>query len=147
GRAELADVPLFGDPNIDRTQAVITTAEGGYMVQDVGAAPQLRVDGQPVASAWLRDGMDLELGRHRLRFSARTGTAVSSLAPPWPPPVAPSSLAAAPDFGAAPAWTSGPGAMQDDLLASAGPGVPPPIRLRAEEGPHAGATFAVPPGH
>lgn len=146
GRAELADIPLFGDPSIDRTQAVITAAEGGYMVQDVGAAPQLRVDGQPVASTWLRDGMDLELGRHRLRFSARMGAAVHSLDPPWPATVEPSPLETARALEASPGWAPAPPPAPDEPHAPAWPGSAPPIRLRAEEGPHAGATFPVPPG-
>src|SRR5207237_3577872 len=56
GRAELADIPLFGDITLDRSQAVIAVSGGGYSVQETGSSPLLRIDGQPTAFAPLQDG-------------------------------------------------------------------------------------------
>jgi pSer/pThr/pTyr-binding forkhead associated (FHA) protein len=153
GRAELADLPLFGDASLDRTQAIARPADGGYLIEEVGGRPLLRVDGQPATSGWLNDGSLLELGRHRLRFSMR-GTS-GSAAGPFSPPAAPLLAAVVPPLvqgsgdGNPAGWQAAgagwPADVPEELgIAPAGPGGA--IRLRAEAGPHAGAVFPVPPG-
>ncbi len=146
GRAELADIPLFGDASIDRTQAVVADTGDGYSIQEVGPAGVLRVNGQPAAGLGgrilLLDGTLIELGRHRLRFCLRAGQGV--------------------DVRGAPA-SAGPGSVDEGPVGFATSTPPhvhtsthphlhtPPsptgrIRLRAESGPHLSAVFDIPPG-
>jgi len=86
GRDELVDVPLFGDPAVDRRQAELTLFPQP-MVRDVGINALLRVNGVPVREAALGDGTIVEIGRHRLVFHHRHvgHVPVAELAPAAPP--------------------------------------------------------------
>jgi pSer/pThr/pTyr-binding forkhead associated (FHA) protein len=148
GRDELADVPLFGDTTIARRQALLSTSAGGYTVREVGDASVLRVDGQPAATARLQDGSLLELGRHRLTFHCRA--AAADRIPFGPELLQTASYEGRARVAASPPLVGSPvGPLLEESpaprLEAANPaGLRPPIRLRAEAGPLAGAVFLVP---
>jgi pSer/pThr/pTyr-binding forkhead associated (FHA) protein len=154
GRDELVDVPLFGDPSVGKRQAEITL-HPHPQITEVGETPLLRVDGVPVRSAALADGMTVEIGRHRLRFHHRYETQVSAASPvplspspmqdrgavaPSPPSPAPTWLGEEPPPGA---WTGAPAAPP--------PGWPAPVTteggcgpvLRIVAGPNAGSVVSL----
>lgn len=72
GRAEGADIPLFGDQGVEKKHAKIVSEEGQYVLVD-GTAPggtfvnEERVDGRIA----LRSGDEIRMGRSVLRFYER----------------------------------------------------------------------------
>jgi len=74
GKDELADVPLFGDNEIERRHAVLSL-EPEPVIREVAARSLLLVDGQPVRATELHDGAVIQIGSHRMRFRSRGGRA------------------------------------------------------------------------
>ncbi len=143
GRDELADVPLFGDPRVERRHALIEFAPAP-VIRDLASSGLLHVDGQPVQEAALYDGAVIQLGRHRFRFhhcQVKRGSAVHAAADrlvhsPW------TALPAAAPGGAArdpvPASPASP--------LSSGPVPPVPSGMeRTLIGPEAGVLAAPAP--
>jgi pSer/pThr/pTyr-binding forkhead associated (FHA) protein len=134
GRNEMADIPIFGDPQVQRLHARLVKSNAGVMV---AAEPGLAVtvNGQPTARAVLADGDVVGIGAHRFRFgSRRAASAAAPLAPegsPWQ--TAPGGIGAIP-----------PGAVAPPL---AGPGIGVAVsQLMAVAGPHTGAVYPLTPG-
>ena len=71
GRDELADLPLFGDPAVEKRAAVIQLSPLP-LIQETALFPLLRVNGVPLRGGALADGDLIEIGSHRLRFRYRT---------------------------------------------------------------------------
>lgn len=69
GRAELSDVPLFGDVAVARHHATIRRAGGGFVVE--AAAPGVRLNGQGVQSAPLSDGDVIGIASREIEFHQR----------------------------------------------------------------------------
>jgi pSer/pThr/pTyr-binding forkhead associated (FHA) protein len=74
GRAELSDIPLYGDPQIARTHAVVVALpSGGFVIRDVSETPvgvilnDRRVDGE----APLRTGDQIRIASRLLVFYER----------------------------------------------------------------------------
>lgn len=143
GRAELSDVPLFGDTHIARTHAVLIAQPGGrFVLRDEGGPAGTLVNGERITGAVpVRDGDTIQIGGRTLIFHERltrrrTEAAPKDVAAPRPaatglpsladslPPLTPAGI------GAAPVLTNGSGG-------------PPPVgpRLVATSGPYAGRTF------
>lgn len=72
GRAEGCDLPLFGDPSVEKQHARIVLRQGRYWLEDLDAPEGTFLNGarltRPVA---LRDGDLIEVGRAVLRFGER----------------------------------------------------------------------------
>ena len=92
GRSELADIGLFGDPNIAPTHAAIESlpAQNRHRLRAVMEgnkrgteyAPPL-VNGQPVAGEqWLVDGDTLQIGKRTLLFQEKATRKGAASAPP-----------------------------------------------------------------
>lgn len=102
GSAEVADVPLFGDPTILPRHASITKTPQGYRLSPLPGA-QVGVGGAPSAAGVLQDGDLIDLGKFRLLYRERAkGAAQPSAAPR--PVVAPSPVAPPPAPPPPPAW-------------------------------------------
>lgn len=106
GRDELAEVPLFGDIQVERRHATLSL-QPQPVIRETGAVNLLRVDGHPVREAMLQDGSLIEIGRHRLRFHHRDLPAgvAQPMVVAMPTPVAPQSC---PAWNAAPAYATPP---------------------------------------
>lgn len=68
GRLPSCDVTL-DDPSVSRRHARIAQQDGRWTIEDLGSTNGLRINGQPVGRAQLRDGDRLELGGVALTFS------------------------------------------------------------------------------
>ena len=98
GRAELSDIPLFGDPNIARTHALIVALpNGSYLLRDVAGGTMLNE--RPLAGdSPLRTGDHIQLGSRLLIFYERvtrqpTAPAARDVAASAPRPMASSAAA------------------------------------------------------
>jgi hypothetical protein len=151
GRDELAEIPLFGDPAVERRHAVLALAPAP-LITEVAQALLLRVNGSPVREALLQDGSLVEIGKHRFRFHHRQ---LPAAAPPlveglprspWTSPPAlggPATVAVPlpaelpPPPGATDAWSADPALL-----------LPPGGRLllRVVSGPGAGQSVPLASG-
>ncbi|MBI1756573.1 MAG: FHA domain-containing protein [Fimbriimonas ginsengisoli] len=74
GRSETADVPLFGDPAIAPTHAVVLRSADQYWIADGGSGQPVLLNGQPLtAQAPLADGAVIQVGATCLRFMMKGG--------------------------------------------------------------------------
>ncbi|HLJ57602.1 MAG TPA: FHA domain-containing protein, partial [Chthonomonadaceae bacterium] len=153
GRNEMADVPLFGDPVVQRAHAAILV-DGAQAAVRADGAPVL-LNGQPVMMAALSDGDILGIGRHRIRFNARAGA--PQMAPRDPgrygQPAGPGAAGAPTAYGpigppfSAGAMAQPPGPARTLLASPLGAAAIPlapgaaAATLTAVSGPHAGAAF------
>lgn len=92
GRHELADVPLFGDPNVAPTHAQVIRRGGVYTLVDGGTPAGTFLNGQRITQAPLRDGDRINIGGFTLLFREKAGAAAKRArdlqrAVPPPPPV------------------------------------------------------------
>ncbi|BCW98642.1 MAG: hypothetical protein KatS3mg024_1469 [Armatimonadota bacterium] len=85
GRDELADIPLFGDPQIAKRHLIIRQVNGRY--EAVAAQPGLAfsVNGQMVSSAPLKDGDIIGVGSRQLEFHERVTRTAAGAAMGYPP--------------------------------------------------------------
>lgn len=74
GRRENADVPLFGDPNVLPTHAVIVREGNAYWLQQAGPSPVF-LNGQPVQRAPLGSQATIQVGGVALQFMLKAGSA------------------------------------------------------------------------
>ena len=89
GRAELADVALFGDPNIARAHAVLSAqGNGQFVLRDTSASPVgVLVNGQKITGqSPVRNGDQIQIAGRMLVFyermtNARTASAPKDVAP------------------------------------------------------------------
>lgn len=135
GRDELADVPLFGDPSVQRRHACLTL-KPAPIISIASPIAELQVDGFPVRDAALADGSLIEIGRHRLRFYHRE---VDEM-PPVPPPAEPKPAAA----GAAPARGRPRARTPQESAEAYTPGMP--VVLRVATGSAAGRVMTLSQG-
>lgn len=72
GRAEGCDIPLFGDPGVEKQHARILTQHGRYVLEDLDTPGGTFVNGQRLREpVELRAGDLIEVGRSALRFGER----------------------------------------------------------------------------
>lgn len=72
GRDELADIPIFGDPDVAERHAKITAQGPRYYIEDMGSFYGTAVNGAKVtAREPLRDGVTVEIGKTRFLFRDR----------------------------------------------------------------------------
>lgn len=81
GRDELADIPLFGDPAIQKRHALLTLANNAVTVT-ASAGAFLTVNNQPVGGSPLSEGDILGIGRHLFRFHSRRAVGPKPQLPP-----------------------------------------------------------------
>jgi len=166
GRAELSDIPLFGDPQIARNHAVLAAAPsgGGFVVRDTGESPLgVLVNGAKIAGVQpVRSGDQIQVGGRVLVFHerlTRTRTAPAARDVAAPRPAVPSPL---PSLADALPPVAGVGAPNRPLSPPVGLGggatrgatvAAPPLgatgaatRLVATSGPHTGAAFPLQAG-
>jgi pSer/pThr/pTyr-binding forkhead associated (FHA) protein len=79
GRDELADIPLFGDPNVAKQHAYLVLQNNSVSVQSASGV-NVSVNNSPTQSATLNDGDLLGVGRFHLRFSQKANLAVQAAA-------------------------------------------------------------------
>lgn len=160
GRAEVSDVPLFGDPNIARTHAVLVALPSGqYALRDTSGGAGLIVNGEritPDQPQIVRNGDQIQIANRLLVFHERLTKNRTAPAPrdvnrgPRPnAALSPSALPslsdlppAAPPNGGAGAFPSSPSSLIPHPSSLPGGGG----RLIATDGPHAGAAFTLRPG-
>jgi pSer/pThr/pTyr-binding forkhead associated (FHA) protein len=156
GRFELSDIPLFGDPSVARTHAILAAAPGGqFTVRDTGESESgVLVNGQRISSEIpVKNGDQIQLGNKLLVFYERltrepTVATPKDVAPSRPVDSGLPSLADLPKAET----TSGvwnpsvrPQTSQASRTIMVGnnttsPGGTP-SRLMTSSGPHAGTTF------
>lgn len=73
GRSEMAQIPLFGDPNVAPNHACIVRRGSGYVIMDAGSPAGIIVNGQRVAEAPLFHGSTIQIASHRLVFLTKRG--------------------------------------------------------------------------
>jgi pSer/pThr/pTyr-binding forkhead associated (FHA) protein len=146
GRAELSEIPLFGDPNIARTHAVIRAhPQGGFAIYDTSESPVgLRVNDSMVRGGEARQlisGDQIQVGGKTLIFyekavRTRTAQAPKDVAEPRAnrAPDLP-SLGDLPAGGIAPTMTTANTATTGRVS-----------RLVVIAGPHTGAQFPIATG-
>ncbi len=75
GRAEKAQIPLFGDPNIAPMHACITKQANAYTISDGGSPMGTYVNGQRITQAPLFHGAQIQVGSYQLQFLVKHGAA------------------------------------------------------------------------
>lgn len=167
GRAELSDVPLFGDPQIARTHAVLVAQpDGRYILRDTGESTLgVFLNGERIPGERpVRSGDQIQVGGRTLVFyerqtRTRTAPAPKDIAPTPRPTPAMTGGAGLPSLSELPApgeqGYSGMGASSGFAVSSAYGGSPAgrgselatsSARLIATSGPHTGAAFTLHPG-
>jgi pSer/pThr/pTyr-binding forkhead associated (FHA) protein len=68
GRSESAQIPLFGDPNVAPTHAMIRKHGNQYILQDAGTPIGTWVNGQRIQQAELRSGDTIQIAGFVLQF-------------------------------------------------------------------------------
>ena len=152
GRSELSDVPLFGDPAIERTHAVLQARDGGRWVLRDDSRAGVSVNGERIdGERPVRDGDRIRIGNRTLVFRERL-TRQRTVAPrrdvgAAPRPAALAGAATLSESLQAPAAratdSSGSGAAARPAAVLDGPPPGAGPHLIATSGPHAGATFAL----
>ena len=145
GRYELSDVPLFGDPSVARTHAIVAAQGGGrFLLRDTGESPTgVLVNGQRiVGEALVRNGDQIQLGGKLLVFYERFTKTPTAAEPKDVAPVRPAnnglpSLADLPQASVPNAARSAAEPIVNNSY---------PTRLVATGGPYAGMTFSLRPG-
>lgn len=74
GRSELSDIPLFGDPSIGKTHAVLAAQPGGgWALRDTSGGAGVLVNGSRIeGEARLRSGDEIQVGSKLLVFYERS---------------------------------------------------------------------------
>lgn len=68
GRSELADIPIFTDPDVSEQHALIRVNGKRYQVEDLGSAFGTKIAGNPITREILKDGDIIEIGKTRFLF-------------------------------------------------------------------------------
>ena len=146
GRAELSDIPLFGDTSVERLHAVLAARpDGRFVLRDQGSPAGTLVNGARISGETsVSDGDQIQVGGRTLIFyeratRQRTAPAPKDVAKPRPsagPSSLPSLGDSLPPLGAAGTAPAAPVVPTAD----GGP------RLVATSGPSAGKTFPFTPG-
>lgn len=134
GRSELDGIPLYGDPQIAKSHALLQKTNGTWTVSDRGQSPVgTLVNGQRIgASHVLRPGDRITIGSANLTFQLRNVTAYTQRIPAEAARTAPAASPVAPSQATQQGFTSAP------LQAAANP-----ISLRITGGPAAGQVISI----
>ncbi|MES2464854.1 MAG: FHA domain-containing protein [Armatimonadota bacterium] len=156
GRSELADVPLFGDPQIAKVHAMLYGQPGGqFMIRDVSNSPVGVVVNDTVVSGDhpIRDGDQIRIANRLLVFRERMTRNQPVPVPRDRPTAAPPSPVAVPPVGVGGSLPRssvgsdfGPGEITNRTAAAAMMAPPRSVspgaaKLTAVAGPHTGTTF------
>jgi FHA domain-containing protein/zinc ribbon protein len=71
GRSPDADV-FLDDVTVSRTHAVLSRADGGYVIEDNGSLNGTYVNRRRVEKARLEDGDEVQIGKYRLTYLSRS---------------------------------------------------------------------------
>ncbi|MGC4043694.1 MAG: FHA domain-containing protein [Armatimonas sp.] len=168
GRSELSDIPLYGDPTIAKTHAILASQPGGtWVLRDVSGGAGVRVNEAPVAQEIrVKSGDQIQIGSKLMVFyekSVKQYTARENRDVKRPSPNAPPMPGTSPYNlrGSEPPITGGQGGrnagmqtqgfsggMQTQTQGFSGGGFANPIggTLTVVAGPHAGQSFPLSPG-
>ena len=129
GRSELDGIPLYGDPQIAKSHALLQKVDGTWMLSDRGQSPiGTLVNGQRIgASHVLRPSDRITVGSANLTFQLRNVTAYTQRVPAEAARTAPAASPLAQGQATQQGFTSAP------IQAAANP-----ITLRITAGPAAG---------
>ena len=129
GRSELDGIPLYGDPQIAKSHALLQKVNGTWMLSDRGQSPVgTLVNGQRIgASHVLRPGDRISIGSANLTFQLRNVTAYTQRIPAEAARTAPAASPVAQSQATQQGFTTPP------MQAAANP-----ITLRITGGPAAG---------
>jgi pSer/pThr/pTyr-binding forkhead associated (FHA) protein len=129
GRSELDGIPLYGDPQIAKSHALLQKVNGTWMLSDRGQSPVgTLVNGQRIgASHVLRPGDRISIGSANLTFQLRNVTAYTQRIPAEAARTAPAASPIAQSQATQQGFTTTP------MQAAANP-----ITLRITGGPAAG---------
>jgi pSer/pThr/pTyr-binding forkhead associated (FHA) protein len=129
GRSELDGIPLYGDPQIAKSHALLQKVNGTWMLSDRGQSPLgTLVNGQRIgASHTLRPGDRISIGSANLTFQLRNVTAYTQRIPAEAARTAPAASPVAQSQATQQGFTTTP------MQAAANP-----ITLRITGGPAAG---------
>lgn len=83
GRSELADIPVFSDPDVAERHAVISVEGRVYMVQDMGSAFGTYVNGNKVTREYLNDGDVIMVGKTKFVFRDKMTSSASGARAPY----------------------------------------------------------------
>lgn len=145
GRNELCDIPLFGNPQIGKSHALIVAQpSGGYLVRDTGESPVgVLVNGTKVSGEQkLRSGDQIQIVDRVLVFfekQVRQRTVVESKDLKRPSANAPAQPGVSPYNLTPPSLAAPSGYPGREVRAGGG-------RLVVVAGPHAGQSFALQAG-
>lgn len=154
GRSELSDVPLYGDPGIAKTHAVLASQPGGsWVLRDVSGGAGVLVNGSRISEeVRVKSGDEIQVGSKLIVFyeksvkeyTARENRDVKRPSPnaaPMPG-VSPYSLGNNPapaPFPSGTPVTGGQGGFSGGYASTTG-------TLTVVAGPHAGQSFPLSPG-
>jgi pSer/pThr/pTyr-binding forkhead associated (FHA) protein len=134
GRSELDGIPLYGDPQIAKSHALLQKVNGTWMLSDRGQSPVgTLVNGQRIgASHTLRPGDRISIGSANLTFQLRNVTAYTQRVPAEAARTAPAASPVAQSQATQQGFTTTP------MQAAANP-----ITLRITGGPAAGQVISL----
>ena len=133
GRSELDGIPLYGDPQIAKSHAILQKVNGTWMLSDRGQSPVgTLVNGQRIgASHTLRPGDRISIGSANLTFQLRNVTAYTQRVPAEAARTAPAASPVAQSQATQQGFTAQPQAINN------------PVALRITGGPAAGQVISL----
>jgi pSer/pThr/pTyr-binding forkhead associated (FHA) protein len=133
GRSELDGIPLYGDPQIAKSHALLQKVNGTWMLSDRGQSPVgTLVNGQRIgASHTLRPGDRISIGSANLTFQLRNVTAYTQRIPAEAARTAPAASPVAQSQATQQGFTAQPQAINN------------PTALRITGGPAAGQVISL----
>ena len=134
GRSELDGIPLYGDPQIAKSHALLQKTNGTWLLSDRGQSPVgTLVNGQRIgASHVLRPGDRITIGSANLTFQLRNVTAYTQRVPAEAARTAPAANPVSQSQATQQGFTAAP--MQ---------AISNPIALRITGGPGAGQVISI----
>jgi len=82
GRDEFADIPVFGDPDVDQKHAIITAEGKRHLIEDAGSIYGTRLNGAKITRReLLTDGDQLEIGKTKFLYRDKATARSSSYRP------------------------------------------------------------------
>lgn len=157
GRSELADIPIFSDPDVSEKHAAVFTQGKAYYIEDLGSTFGTSVNGDNITKEYLRDGDRISVGKTKFVFHDKaTARLVSSAGRQGAAVQIPTSQHVCPFCGSikdaagncdCSVAAGQPAAAQPNLPAApAASGLPGNARLVAVSGPYSGQTFPLKSG-
>lgn len=141
GRSETAQIPIFGDMAIAPVHAFIDRRGHEYWLTDAGSGAPTFLNGQPVASAPLMSGAQIQVGNTMLQFLLKGAARPQAIPPPGYAPAPMQAYPAPPAQAVPPQPVPMPGpSMPTTVMAPQQPSGP---ALVGVDGPLKGQRFPI----